>query len=338
MNKNVRTWVEERLNEAEESQRCVSARTRCERERMRKAVRAGVAYEVLPFAFARRSYWDELKLAVQMLHKMRALQELRPELVFAGPSAALGYGLNVSNRYLETIWVATSSKAHSRGVGQVRGVEVSHGTAMRYGGLLLTSLPRTVGDCLRIMDFHAGLAVADSALRVGRVSPERLTHEMDEACWRMSGLERVRGVLRLADARAESGGESIARATMLELGMAPPDLQRAYQSPINPQLRFRADFVWHVGSGDIVGELDGNEKYENAEMRGDRSVVQVIGEEHRRQSHISACKGVLRVVRFGFSDVTHAEGFMQLLTGCGVPRTFAADDRVVRAGGLLRCR
>ena len=338
MNAKVRAWVEERLDEAESEHRLVVAHTRCERERLRKAVREGIAWEILPSVFARSGYWCELKVPTQARHRMRALQELHPELVFAGPSAALAHGLSVSNRHLERVWAATNRTTHRRSSPAVRSVMVSHGEVVEREGLRMTSLARTVGDCLRLMDFRSGLAVADSALRAGEMDVDVLADEMRAACWHMSGLQRACGVLRLADPRAESGGESIARATMLELGLAAPDLQRGYQSPIDPMLHYRADFVWGTAGGDIVGELDGNEKYESAELCGDRSIVQVIGEEHRRQSHISACKGVLRVVRFGFSDVTHAEGFLQLLTGCGVPRTFAADDRVVRAGGLLRCR
>lgn len=338
MQARVCAWIQEQLDAAETGKRCVVAHGRTERDRMRKAVEAHMAIEILPLVFARPTYWQDLKPRARMHHKMHALQQLYPDLVFAGPSAAVAYGLAVSNRFLDKVWVRTDRKAHRRQSAYLRPVMVSHGATERRQGLLVTALARTVGDCLRLMDFRAGLAIADSALRMQGLTPQALGEKMRRDCWHMSGLARALEVLALADGRAESGGESIARATMLELGMAAPDLQRGYTSPIDPVVTYRADFVWSVAGGDIVGELDGLEKYESEELRGGRTIAQVIGDEHRRQSHIEACQGVLRMVRFGFSDVMREAAFLQLLEGCGVPRSYALDERVVRAGGVLRCR
>ena len=89
----------------------------------------------------------------------------------------------------------------------------------------------------------------------------------------------------------------------------------------------------------FYGWVDKNsKKYVNEEMTKGRSVAQVLEGEHRRQSYIEADPEVLRVVRFGFSDVMNDRGFLNLLLDCGVPRTFASDMRVQLAGGVLRCR
>ena len=125
---------------------------------------------------------------------------------------------------------------------------------------------------------------------------------------------------------------------MLELGIASPDLQRVVDNPVVPDDPYRVDFVWDVADKCIVGELDGFEKYTNNEMTKGRSLVDVINAEHRRQSHIEANSEVIRVVRFGFSDVMNERTFLDLLCGCGVPRTYALDMHVQLAGGTLRCR
>lgn len=338
MTERVRIWIDQKLSEAERSKTCLVVQTGAELRRIRRAVAAGCVVEVAPSVFARTSYWDELKPAGKARHVMRALQNVHPDWVFAGPSAALAFGLSVSNRYLDKTWVATTRKAHQRELSYRRPVIVSDESVVTFDGLRLTPFERTVGDCLRIMDFRSGLAVADSALRVARCSKEALMAGLERACAKMPGLEQVRHLVDLADARAESGGESIARATMLELGIASPDLQRVVDNPVVPDDPYRVDFVWDVADKCIVGELDGFEKYTNDEMTKGRSLADVINDEHRRQSHIEANSQVLRVVRFGFSDVMNERAFLDLLCGCGVPRTYALDVHVQLAGGTLRCR
>lgn len=335
----VHKWVDDQLESAEQERICAVALSKAEVHRFRQAVDEGFACEVATHRFARKELWQtELSAGERTLYLMRTAQKMNPELVFAGPSAAVAYGLSVSNRYLTQLWVKASPGTHRRNDAGVRSILVARDNDERVSDLRVTSRARTIGDCLRVMDFRAGLAVADSALRTWSTSWEDLWENVREACPRMSGIHRVEGVVRLANGRAESGGESIARAVMLELGIAPPVLQRVFTSPIDRELMYRVDFSWDVASGAILAELDGSEKYESPAMRGDRSVAQVIGDEHRRQSHIEADQNVLRVIRFGLADAVRVDAFLRLLVGCGVPRTFAMDECVLRAGGVLRCR
>lgn len=339
MNQRVRTWIDEQSARAEDNQSCLASRTQAELKRFQRAAERGYLIEVVPSVFARTAYWSDLKPALRMCHIMAALQMLHPSWVFAGPSAAAAWGMAVSNRYLDKVWVATSRKAHARELEYRRSIIVSGVEPVARGGLNLTPLARTAGDCLRIMDFRASLAVADSSLRLTRMPKETLMQDIASQCTRMAGSKRMRAIMALADARAESGGESIARATMLELGLAIPDLQRCFGDPLSPGEEYRVDFAWSVAQDRyIVGELDGFEKYENPAMRKGRTMVQIINDEHRRQSHLEACPEVARVVRFGFSDIMHDNSFLELLMGCGVARTFAFDRDVLEAGGELRCR
>lgn len=338
MSKHVRTWVERQLSAAEHDKTCLVVHEGRELRRMRNAVSAGSVVEVAPFVFTRTSYWSELKPVGRARHVMKALQKLHPKWVFAGPSAAVGFGLSVSNRYLDSVWVASTRRAHQRRTAYRRPIIVSGDAPVLHDGLRLTSFERTIGDCLRIMDFRSGLALADSALRVSGQMRDELMVGVEHACVKMPGIAKMRHLVALADGRAESGGESIARATMLELGIASPDLQRAFDNPVIPDEPYRVDFAWNLADKCILGELDGFEKYVNEEMTKGRSVAQVLEGEHRRQSYIEADPEVLRVVRFGFSDVMNDRGFLNLLLDCGVPRTFASDMRVQLAGGVLRCR
>lgn len=314
------------------------AHERAEKVKMRRAVEEGLACEIMPWSFARKDYWCRLKPAARARHRIRALHECEPGIVFAGASAALVHGLTVSNRHLRQTWVATSRKTHRRSDDNIKCIIVSADDFAKVDGLRVTSLERTLYDCLRIMDFRSALTVADSALRLRSLAAGDLASRIETTYRNARDLRRVRATVLLADGRSESGGESIARATMLELGLATPDLQRSLSSPLDPRRVYRVDYAWDVVGGVVLGELDGNEKYLSTDMRGQLSIAQVIEREHRRQSYIEAIEGVLRMIRFGFSDVMDDRSFLRLLMGCGVPRTFALDKRVVEARGILRCR
>lgn len=332
-------WIDDQLSASEEKASCYVPHTKKEQKRLRRAMQEGYVVEVAPTLFARASYWSSLRSTSRMRHKILGLQELHPNWVFAGPSAGVAWGLAVSNRYLDKVWVATTRRAHGKELAFRRDVIVSHDEGEINAGVRLTSFARTVGDCLRIMDFRSGLALLDSALRVSLKTGDELMDMLEQACRHMPGLRRMRAMMSLGDARAESGGESIARATMLELGLALPDLQRVFHSPLAPGTDYRVDFAWEMpGGAHLVGEMDGIEKYENPAMTAGRSISQVIDDEHRRQTHIEACPDVLRVVRFGFADVMRDQAFLSLLTGCGVQRSFEMDAQVLAAGGVLRCR
>ena len=338
MFKQVRSWLDDSFAAAEEAKTCLFATCYADSYRLRAALAEGAVVEAAPGMYARPAYWSSLGFRDKELHKLRAHQAKHPDWVFAGPSAALVHGLSVSRIHLGKTCVATSRKTHRRSSDTLRSIVVKDDEVVEKDGVRVTSLLRTTGDCLRVMEFGSALALADSAVRAYGKTAQALSDEMSRACFRMAKLQQARAVLALADGRAESGGESIARAMMLELGVALPDLQRELGDPLVADQQYRADFAWDVVGGTILGEMDGNEKYTNAEMTGGKTVQQVIEDEHRRQSHVATICGVLRIIRFGYKDIRQHSDFLKLLCAAGVPRSFAYDDRVVAAGGTLRCR
>ena len=338
MAKRVLAQLEQMVSDVQEKKSCFAATTNQQLRCLRTGVSKGELVEAAPSLFATTSYWSELKPSERSLHIMSGLQHLHPDWVFAGPSAAVAYGLAVSNHYLTKTWIVSTRKTHRRTTDYCQPVIVANQAVEKVSGLRLTSLFRTVGDCLRIMDFRSGIAVADSVLRLRALTGDELITGINSACKKMSRISQMRSLITLADPRAESGGESIARATMLELGLAAPNLQQKFDNPLCPGKTYRIDFAWDVGGQFILGELDGYEKYVSKEMTGGKSMAKVIEDEHRRQSLIEADPKVLRVVRFGIADVMRDWDFLNLLLRCGIPRTFTYDDRISSAGGILRCR
>lgn len=137
---------------------------------------------------------------------------------------------------------------------------------------------------------------------------------MADALGLRRGRARLERVLRFADGRSESPGESWSRVLIRQLGFADPELQVEVRG-LRGEL-FRADFGWHDGR--ILGEFDGREKYTSAAIRGNRSASDVVVQEKRREDSVRAAgRGVCR---WDWSDLVHQHRLAATLTTAGVPR------------------
>ena len=319
MSRHLRTDLERRFVDAEHEGTCVTPISANDVRRLRLAAERGNLIEVAHHVFARPSYWTTLKQTQRSLHILRALSAAHPTWVFCGPSAALAFGLSVSYQLLSKVHVLTSKKSHSRsGYGICRHVSDECETTV-VNGLTVTTIEQTVFDCLRLADFRHGLAIADSVLHIGLATKDDLLKFIERQDKRIPGWDQALGTMRSADRRAESGGESIARATIIEQGFALPELQHLVLDPVDDSVSFRVDFWWEIeGQPIIIGELDGHEKYVDPNMTQGRSITKVMADERLRESHISGTGA--KVMRFSFADVLNTAYFVHLLESFGVPR------------------
>lgn len=160
-------------------------------------------------------------------------------------------------------------------------------------GIRCTTLDRTAFDLARTLSFEAAVVVADAALR--RAALVDRTYDLDKAEeWRERMLERAarasgkRGVrqaievIRLADGRAESPTESVARVQLLRLGFQRLRLQVPVAGPGGTE--FRVD----IGIEDVGAflEIDGMGKYQDEALRSGRTLEQVLLDEKRREDWI----------------------------------------------------
>lgn len=159
-------------------------------------------------------------------------------------------------------------------------------------------------------------------------------------------LSRLCLLCKLADGKSENGGESLARAAMIELGFVRPQLQREFPNLNNSKWPYRVDFAWEVDGKLIVGEFDGADKYlvnsgrslelnssnlgnydslggdgsanddESILLHYDRSSVL---RERDRERHLLNC-GVNKIVRFDFSHVVDPPTLEKRLLDAGVPK------------------
>ncbi len=302
----------------------------CRRYLRRRAAAGADIVSPLPLVYARGAYWRGLAPEQQAVAKMRALKTRHCDWVFRGTSAALLYGLCVSNRLLDVIEVASPSGSKDLYGGGVRTrhMDIDEEPCAFAQGMPVTSIPRTLFDCARELPFREATAILDSALRLRLINKDQLIAYVNgkKNC---TGARQARFAVRFADDRSGSGGESIARAAMWELGFAAPDLQTEFVDPLNGR-RYFADFCWRTNDGRvIVGELDGGEKYVNKRMTGGRSVTGVMRAERLRESRLTAlCDAV---VRFSPAMVADSASFSRLLDVFGVPRD---HDALIDADGL----
>ena len=128
---------------------------------------------------------------------------------------------------------------------------------MEVGSFRVTSMARTVADVACASDFAGALTVVDCGLRRGvpRAQLEGLAARLVGS----RGIANFRNALGHADEKAETAGESLSRARMIEMGDIPlPRLQHEFFSPAAGSFLARSDFDW---DGKVIGEFDGRGKY-----------------------------------------------------------------------------
>jgi hypothetical protein len=136
------------------------------------------------------------------------------------------------------------------------------------------------------------VVTADSALHRSPEIKESLDALHDRFAL-FPGSVKARTVMRLADGRSESPGESVTRVQFYRYGIPMPELQfRVIGSP--NQLIGIADFYWdHFRH---LGEFDGKVKYQGL-LKPEESASECVIREKRREDAMRAgCRGMTRFV------------------------------------------
>lgn len=326
MSERVDRELQELFAEAEARGACL--RPPEERVRAACARRAGEDGELVSPAhglYARRAWWDALGYSAQTLAIMRSLQATHPGWVFCGPSAALALGCDVSYSQQRPLHVMLKSGSVSAQTVLVTHHRLTLNTddarerPLEVRGLRVTPLLRTILDSLRWMGFREGMVVADWAMGTRGVAWQDF---VEYAYHRIGSCRGVRSALSTfvrATGLAESGGESIARAVMIEQGYLLPAQQVEVPDPLRPGRTFRVDFVWVRADGRvIVGECDGLRKLLDPKMTGGRTPQQVLLDQRKREGLITAYD--VSVLRFTYEEAAGVSELVRKLDLYGVPR------------------
>ena len=315
MSTEVRQRINRQLDEAELAGSCLVPSA----EKDRKALLDRGLELIQPIfgLFTRRAVWRSLTPPQRTLSLMRGIAQSHPSWNFCGTSAAVAHGLPVTWSLLTHVEVATHSSGRS--VPGIRMRRLSERHATMQNGLRLTTLWRTVFDCLVELNLPDALAIADAALRRTGMTASWLVDHLRRSYRGHRGLRRALEIAALADGRSESGGESIARATMHELGFATPQIQVWFEDPLEPGKWFRVDFAWLTNDGQLIlAEMDGRAKSMLPEFTSGRDTARVLQDERLRESHLTALRPA--IIRFNYDDVLDREKFERRLESYGVPR------------------
>lgn len=318
--------VSERLNGlfelAERDGRCLAGDAPWLASALGVRTKNGGVIRVRRGLYARTSYWADLSPIERHLHVARALAREHPDWVFCRMTAAMALGLSMTYARHDfeglPIEIAAPSEAHC---GERNGIRMlprlGSDTVWRASGLLVASPAQTVFDCVRYLPFDESLAMADSALHMKLMEGSEFARLVVGA-GRSRGIRNARRVLACMDGRAESGGESMVRARMIELGYKEPELQVEFPNPLEPGRTYRADMLIRCGKRLVVVELDGKCKYEDPEMLVGRTPLRALLDERQREALLTS-HGV-EVMRLRYEDVMDEGRFKRLMDAYRIPR------------------
>jgi very-short-patch-repair endonuclease len=156
--------------------------------------------------------------------------------------------------------------------------------------LRVASAVATVITCALTLPTRDAVAVADSALRTGRVSLARL-REAQRGRRGMPGLTALSRTVRLADPRSGSVLESMLRVLLCQHGLVPPSTQHVIRRR-DGSFVSRVDFCWPDRR--LVVEADGRRWHDPADAR----------DADRRRANDLELLG-WGLLRFTWADVVH---------------------------------
>ncbi|WIB59121.1 hypothetical protein DEJ13_11705 [Curtobacterium sp. MCLR17_007] len=239
-----------------------------------------------------------------------------------------GSGLVVSHRSAVAMhglpWIGTFGDRvviadPTRDRGQTKGIVRRVGTAGRVpeavilSGLAVTSLVVTAVDVALAEHPWRAIVVLDAVLRRGvtRAALDAELHARGAARARRRAAE----LIQVADAAAESPGESITRWGAHVLGAPEPILQHGFDTEWGTQER--VDF-WYPTSGTVI-EFDGAVKYHDARLRKGRSADEVVVEEKRREDALRRKPEIFHFGRVVWADAMPGGQLPRRLHDAGVP-------------------
>ena len=217
-------------------------------------------------------------------------------------TAALLHGLPVWDGMLTTVSATREVGGHGRRARWlvVRQSPLAAAERVTIGDYRVTSLERTAIDLARMVDFDKAVAILDAALRLG--AEPALLAEIAAAAAGRKGAFVAREALAFADRRAESVGESVSRARMLQVGLPVPELQVEVFTPFGVWVA-RGDFGWRDKR--VIGEFDGKVKYTGPPAE----VADAVMREKAREQAIRDAGWW--VVRWTWKDLASPSAFRQ---------------------------
>ena len=169
--------------------------------------------------------------------------------------------------------------------------DLSGAIELRHG-LATINAARTVWEMGRLSDLEGGVCTADSALSMMPELRDPI-EELAERYHRYPDANRARLVIRLADGRSGSAGESVTRVQFYRYSVPKPVLQFEVRGRDGEFLGF-SDFGWDGHRH--LGEFDGKVKYLKYLREGETPSACVFREKRREDAMRGEYFGMSRFV------------------------------------------
>lgn len=313
--------IEQLLTQAEQEGRCLIPPSTAIRKALLRRIGSTIV-SPMPGLFARKTRWKELNRAQRHVEIVRTLALAHPDWTFCSFSAACLLGLEVSWQHLNVVHVCSATKPSARPGTRIQRHQIEPSDTVNQAGISITPPIQTVTDCLLQTGFADGMPIADSAISKLGLTREQLMEAVEKRAGARNGraVRTALTTLQYADARAESGGESVARAVMIETGFAPDRLQYELTDPFDSTESMRTDFAWERQARELtLGELDGLVKYTDQTMLAGRTTAKTLIAERQREAHLSLYGHPL--IRFTMNEVRSAGVLAKKLQTAGVRQT-----------------
>ena len=263
------------------------------RSRAYRAAANGRLHRLVPGRFVTTDDWCTLDQGAQ--HRLlvhAAVKRMSSHDVVSHWSAAALWGLPLIGRWPERVHVTAAAGSHRRSTTMlVRHRRELASDVVRLNGVTVTSLAETVIDVARVATFAQAVAMGDAVLWRAQHPRDAggmpgLTLDELEQVWadgrEHRGIARARRMLDFIDGRANRPGESLARVTMSELGVAEPVLQHPIVLPNGKH--YELDF--YFAQFDVGLDFDGRIKYLDPQFRDGRTADEVVYDEKIREDHV----------------------------------------------------
>lgn len=276
----------------------LSART------LERAMRGGAVRRLARGVYVADAVWRRAGRRDRHLLLVVASARLQPRAVISHHSAALVHGLPVPWHLPRWVAMTTDRSERTATPGALLRLEpaaLAQADVEVLAGLAVTTVDRTVIDCLRELPLPDGVAVGDAAIRAGSVSPLSL----ERMRYRQRGWPYITNAdraLPILDGRRENWFESWSVTRLWQLGIEPPEPQVAVYD-LRGRFLGRVDGLW-LDEG-VVAEADGSGKYLgefDPDGASREAAARVILAEKVREDRIRDCG--LEFVRWGVKEMS----------------------------------
>jgi hypothetical protein len=233
--------------------------------------------------------------ARHLLDARAAVASQRGLVALTGVSAAALHGFAIHDTPLDVVHLVRLDNGSTRTQAGI----VHHGSRREiaeeigsYEGILASVPARAVWEVACRSSLEGGVVTADSALHRRPEIKDSLDALHDRFAL-FPGSTKARSVMRLADGRADSPGESVTRVQFYRYGIPMPEPQFCVVG-LRGELIGIADFYWEHFRH--LGEFDGKVKYQKLLRAGESASDCVIREKRREDAMRAGNRGMTRFI------------------------------------------